>query len=62
MFCKHKWTEKERFYTGGTSSFKGRVDDDQDIERILFGVTSILYLCEKCGKHRVIEVKGKSLT
>ncbi len=63
MFCKHKWSEKIRTVTPELSHIK--FDDmfmySSDRERLLFGVTSILWECEKCPKTRIEELLGKEV-
>ena len=59
IFCKHKWVEVERFYNEPVKSFKGETDEDL-MNKLLRGCTTILYLCEKCGSHKTIEIHGKS--
>jgi hypothetical protein len=63
MFHKHNFQEIERFYAeplraeGGGNPISG----DGNYKIALFGQTTILYKCEKCGKTRTETILGKSI-
>ena len=60
-FHKHKWKEVERFYTqsyDGTRSISGAGQDL--LRQVIFGMTTILYRCDKCHEMLSIEILGKS--
>lgn len=60
MWCSHKYEEKERFYDklDGITSLKGGTDQ---LARMIFGMTTILYTCVKCGKPVTKEILGKMM-
>jgi hypothetical protein len=53
----HVWEETERIVTppGSHSKMNGSSDA---VERILWGITSIVLTCKQCGDKKVVEVKG----
>jgi hypothetical protein len=63
MFHRHSWVEKERFYaeplSGGKISSSGIGSNDL-LQRMAFGVTSILYSCRECDAKKTKEVLGKA--
>ena len=61
LFHKHEhfWEENERFYAP-PSTGSHKVDSGVDVRQIIFGVTTIHFICE-CGEHKFVEVLGKEL-
>ena len=58
VFHNHQWVEVERFSTRPVGSFRGGEGrPTEDFERLLLGVTTILYRCE-CGEIKTVEVLG----
>jgi len=58
MFHTHRFVEQERIYAGRvklTGCGDGAVED---IERLLFGITTIISKCDECGTLQTVEVKG----
>ena len=62
MDCKHEFEETERFHAKGLADRCSYVpsEDIAKIERILFGVVTILYVCKECGTPKSIEALGSS--
>lgn len=61
LFHKCVWKETERFYALPIDRNRGfKVDNDVDIRQIIFGVTTIHFVCE-CGEHKFVEVLGKKV-
>ncbi len=62
MWCKHKFEETERFHASGLADRCKRVPEDnpEKFIKILFGVTTILYICKNCGKPATTEILGKT--
>lgn len=63
LLHKHKcvWKETERFYAPPLamgSNFK--VDSGVDVKPMIFGVTTIHFVCE-CGEHKFVEILGKKV-
>lgn len=57
---QHKWEEKERFFAHGLDKYEGRgFFEQEEIERMMLGVTTILYKCE-CGQVKTVEILGNS--
>lgn len=62
LFHKHKWVEKERFYAPpDRSSWDAKRPTQEFLEAIFFGLTTILYECQGCGKLKTVKVIGQSL-
>lgn len=62
MWCRHKWEESERFFAQRPVELRkisSQYDDDKTMERLFFGITTILYRCEKCGKPKIVEILGR---
>ncbi len=58
MWCFHQWKEYERLKAQPPASITVERGDANTMERLAFGVTSIVLACEKCGDRKVIEIKG----
>ena len=60
MFCKHNWKEIAKTFSGTAkvSNIAGGVNPEE-IERLVFGVTTIIWECQKCHKLRKEELLGK---
>ena len=58
---KHKWKEIARMYAPSTVVKNLRTDNDRTMEKVLFGVTTIVFKCsdESCGELKKIESLGK---
>lgn len=57
---RHSWIEHERFYAP-PSSYKWeatRMSEDL-AQKLVFGLTTIVLLCEKCGDRKTMEIFGK---
>jgi hypothetical protein len=62
IWCRHNWVETERFETPGQLKRVSNADGDaESMQRLIFGVTTILYACKKCGAVKTIEVLGKTI-
>jgi len=61
MFHKHKWVELERFWAPPREGVKAQWITQEEMGRLCFGVTTILYECSDCSKRKTIEVLGQSL-
>ena len=67
MFHRHNWIEQERFHTASNALTRFKNMDPRDVERFVFGVTTILYRCDPgnewqkagCGATRKEEILGK---
>lgn len=60
MFHTHIWKEKLRTQTTPMNSIKGLTSvSEYFLERIVLGVTTILWECEVCQKLRKEELLGK---
>ena len=62
MFCKHDYKEVARTYAQtmeeqGIAEFNRADCEDKKI--LMHGLTTILYVCEKCNKHKKVEMFGK---
>ena len=60
--CKHQWKEISRTYAEPQSSgleIQGR--GRKVLEKIIFGVTTILWECQKCQELRREELLGKEI-
>lgn len=49
MCFKHKWEERSCIFTAGKRGFKYNGACSDEIERMIFGFTTILHRCKKCG-------------
>jgi hypothetical protein len=65
--CEHDYKEVERFYASPAAaqvSGEGSSDDTdgtmKTLERLSFGVTTILYRCSKCDEMMTKEILGRS--
>ena len=61
--CKHDWKILKKTYASpaGVEEFdlKGRGDGKELIQRLTFGVTTVLVQCSKCHKIKKYEMLGK---
>lgn len=58
---KHSWKEVERFCALPTSNpINFNVDRGVDVRQIIFGVTTIHFVCA-CGEHKFVEILGKKV-
>ena len=57
FFHRHNWREQERHFTGTTAITRVTNLDAEQIERLLFGVTTILLRCD-CGAFSREEILG----
>ena len=56
--CSHQWKETERAHTD--PAYVGSASGSpQAIERLLWGITSIVLTCALCGDKKVVEAKGR---
>ena len=55
--CSHQWVETERVTTP-PSLMTGASGSSYAIERLVWGITSIVLTCTLCGDKKVVEVKG----
>ena len=61
MFHRHKWVEIERFHAEPVVKLKvGTCLEPFEFQKLVMGVTTILYECRRCGKQRRREILGKS--
>ena len=62
--CEHKWKEAERFYAPPVHErFEMEGAGAGDIvQRMAFGVTTIVSKCETCGDIQKHEILGKVMT
>ena len=59
MFHRHAWVETERVFVKPPASIGSFKSADEELaHQVLFGVTTILYKCTKCGQVRTVEVLG----
>lgn len=63
MFHNHDWKEIERTFTGTAKLGDSWGYSSEEIERFLFGVTTILWECQdkSCRKLRKEEMLGRSV-
>ena len=60
LFHRHQWKEIARTHCGGVAKMKGTGYCSEHLfERMMFGVTTILWECEKCHKIKREELLGK---
>jgi len=58
--CKHQWKEISRTYAEPRSGDVEVIRPSRDfLEKIMFGVTTILWECQKCQELRREELLGK---
>lgn len=60
MLChRHYWAEDHRVFASTTTtelSVKGT--SDETVQRLMFGVTTIMLKCSTCGELKTVEVLG----
>lgn len=64
MFCKHEWLEIKETYAPPKGHLVERlrgVNVSDFFERLIYGVTTILWECKKCHKIRKEEMLGKGV-
>jgi hypothetical protein len=62
LFHKHVWEEKERFYAEPVRrKFNLTSVFQEELERLLFGVTTIIYKCKNCPEVKRVEILGKKV-
>lgn len=61
-FCKHEWSVIKQTYAkpGGLVVRKITVQSSKDMDKVLYGVTSLYEKCIKCSKTRITEMLGKT--
>lgn len=60
----HEWRETERTMTPGVAAPNGWSIEGgtrETVERLLWGITSIVLTCATCGDKKVVEVKGRAV-
>ena len=61
FFHKHNWKEILRTETPPVKISKAKGSSDNLLERICFGLTTILWECKECQKIRKEEMLGKEV-
>lgn len=56
----HNFQESERFFTTNSPNLIDFSGNAKALERLAFGVTTILYRCTICGKPKTVEIAGGS--
>lgn len=62
IFCKHKWKVVSTSYAPPIKEFYPSVLLNWREEKILHGVTTLIWNCEKCQKIREKEMLGQLLS
>jgi hypothetical protein len=62
MFHKHKWKEIARTYSESKIESLDRARATLFFEKLIHGVTTILWKCEECQRIRKEELLGKIIT
>jgi hypothetical protein len=55
---RHQWVETERIVAYGMKKGGPFECSMEHVERLMFGITSIVLTCSECGWKRVVESKG----
>lgn len=59
-FHKHEWTERERIVGEGVkNTVKITNATPYDVERLVFGVTTVVFECKGCGELQTVEAVGR---
>ena len=59
LFHQHNWQEIERFYAPPIREAFTFDGSNQEINKILFGVTTIVQKCKICNEINKVEILGK---
>ena len=58
---RHDWKIIAKTFTGSRETFEAERVAMRDVERILYGVTTILWECQKCHALRKEAMMGKEI-
>ncbi len=55
--CGHRWIETERFTAPPQAVLESK-STQEALERLVWGITTIILTCKDCGDMKSLEVKG----